>query len=60
MTYLRNSWYMAAWADEVQASGLARTLLDEPVFLYRDGGGVVRALFGGPVAARDRTSRVGL
>ena len=45
MTYLRNSWYMAAWADEVPASGLARTLLDQPVFLYRDEAGGPHALF---------------
>ena len=46
MTYLRNCWYMAAWSDELgEAGGLARTLLDEPVFLYRDGSGVPHALF---------------
>ena len=44
--YLRNCWYMAAWADEVPASGgLVRTLLDDPVFLYRDGQGDPHALF---------------
>ncbi|WP_242140953.1 aromatic ring-hydroxylating dioxygenase subunit alpha [Sphingomonas sp. TREG-RG-20F-R18-01] len=46
MNYLRNTWYMAAWADElVPGKGLARTLLDEPVFLYREQGGAVHALF---------------
>ena len=46
MTYLRNAWYMAGWADEVPTDGgLARTLLDEPVFLYRDRTGVPYALF---------------
>ena len=46
MTYLRNCWYMAAWADELPpAGGIARTLLDEPVFLYRDEAGAPHALF---------------
>lgn len=44
MTYLRNCWYMAAWADQVPAEGLARTLLDQPVFLFRDSEGRPRAL----------------
>lgn len=44
MTYLRNSWYMAAWSDEVGTGGLARTLLEQPVFLFRDGSGTVKAL----------------
>ncbi len=44
--YLRNAWYVAAWAEEVGADqGLARTLLDEPIFFYRDSSGAVRALF---------------
>lgn len=46
MTYLRNSWYMAAWSDEVAPGRpLVRTLLDEPVLLWRDEAGAVRALF---------------
>ncbi len=46
MSYLRNSWYIAAWADEVTAAKpLARTLLDEPVVLYRDAQGTAHALF---------------
>lgn len=45
MTYLHNAWTMAAWAEEL-APGvlLARTLLDEPLVLYRDAGGTPRAL----------------
>jgi phenylpropionate dioxygenase-like ring-hydroxylating dioxygenase large terminal subunit len=39
-TYLRNTWYAAAWADEVSAERpFARTLLDEPLVFYRDGAG---------------------
>lgn len=46
MPYLRNTWYMAGWADEVGTeSGLARRLLDEPLFLFRDPVGKVHALF---------------
>lgn len=46
MSYLRNCWYMAAWADELpESGGLARTLLEDPVFLYRDGSGMPHALF---------------
>ncbi len=45
MTYLLNTWYMAAWADEVGDTPLARTLLDLPVVLYRDAAGDAHALF---------------
>ena len=46
MTYLRNCWYMAAWADDLpESGGLARTLLEEPVFIFRDKDGQPRALF---------------
>ena len=46
MTYLRNAWYMAAWSDEVgPVAPLARTLLDEPIVLYRDADGTSHALF---------------
>lgn len=45
MSYLRNVWYVAAWSDEI-ATGtrIARTLLDEPVALFRDSGGKIQAL----------------
>lgn len=36
MKYLRNCWYVAAWADQLVADRvLARTLLDTPVALFR-------------------------
>jgi len=45
MTYLRNAWTIAAWASELQpGSLLARTLLDEPLVLYRDASGTPHAL----------------
>ena len=45
MSYLRNAWYLAAWADEVGDTPLARTFLDEPVVLFRDAEGRPTALF---------------
>src|SRR5439155_14150388 len=47
MTFLRNSWYVAAWDREVTRLPLARTFLDEPVVLYRTEDG-------SPVALEDR------
>ena len=46
--FLRNCWYVAAWADEVRRLALMRrVLLGEPVVLYRRGDGR-------PVALEDR------
>ncbi|HEY1362172.1 MAG TPA: aromatic ring-hydroxylating dioxygenase subunit alpha [Xanthobacteraceae bacterium] len=43
--YLRNAWYVAAWADDLaEGQLLARTLLKEPVVLYRKRDGAVVAL----------------
>lgn len=36
MAYLRNTWYVAAWCDEVKDKPLGRKLLGENVVLYRD------------------------
>lgn len=45
MSYLRNAWTVAAWARELEPGKLmARTLLDEPLVLYRDAAGAPRAL----------------
>jgi vanillate O-demethylase monooxygenase subunit len=45
MPYLRNAWTVAAWNHElVPGELLARTLLDEPLVLYRDASGAPRAL----------------
>jgi phenylpropionate dioxygenase-like ring-hydroxylating dioxygenase large terminal subunit len=44
-TYLRNAWYAAAWSDEVGDGGvLGRTIMKEPVVVYREGNGDVSAL----------------
>lgn len=46
--FIHNCWYVAAWDIEVPTDGmLARTLLNEPVLLYRDSQGR-------PVALEDR------
>ena len=43
--FIRNCWYVAAWDIEVPQDGLfQRTLLNEPVLLYRDTRGQVVAL----------------
>ena len=48
MTFLRNTWYVAAWANEVEPGAmLARRYLNEGVVLFRDADGV-------PVALQDR------
>ena len=44
MSFLRNSWYVAAWDREVTRSLLARTFLNEPVVLYRKADGAAVAL----------------
>jgi vanillate O-demethylase monooxygenase subunit len=42
--FIRNAWYVAAWADEIEAGPLARRICDEPVVLYRDANGQAAAL----------------
>ena len=44
-SYLRNAWYVAAWSDDL-ADGqlLNRTILKEPVVLFRKSDGNVAAL----------------
>ena len=45
MPYLRNTWYVAGWADELAPGAvLARRLLDEPVVMFRDAAGTAQAL----------------
>jgi phenylpropionate dioxygenase-like ring-hydroxylating dioxygenase large terminal subunit len=45
--FLRNSWYAAAWASEVQDNLLSRRIVGEPILLYRLSNGA-------PVALIDR------
>ena len=42
--FVKNTWYVAAWADEVTNRPFARTLLNEPVVLFRGITGKVAAL----------------
>jgi phenylpropionate dioxygenase-like ring-hydroxylating dioxygenase large terminal subunit len=45
MKWLLNCWYVAAWSDELASDGgLARTLLDTSVLMWRNGGAQVCAL----------------
>lgn len=36
MSFIRNAWYMAAWASEVVDAPFGRTICGEPIVLYRD------------------------
>jgi phenylpropionate dioxygenase-like ring-hydroxylating dioxygenase large terminal subunit len=41
-TYLRNAWYVAAWSDDlVDGQLLSRTIMQEPIVLYRKSDGNV-------------------
>ena len=42
--WIRNAWYVAAWADEITDKPMARRVCDEPVVLYRDATGKAAAL----------------
>jgi vanillate O-demethylase monooxygenase subunit len=45
MTFLRNTWYVAAWDHEIANDTLfQRTLLNESVLLFRDDAGKVQAI----------------
>jgi vanillate O-demethylase monooxygenase subunit len=44
MMFVRNAWYVAAWADEVGEQLLARRICNEPIVLFRDKSGKVAAL----------------
>jgi phenylpropionate dioxygenase-like ring-hydroxylating dioxygenase large terminal subunit len=42
--FIRNAWYIAAWAHEVTNRPFPRTICNEPVVLFRDADGRVAAL----------------
>jgi phenylpropionate dioxygenase-like ring-hydroxylating dioxygenase large terminal subunit len=43
--WIRNAWYVAAWSHEVANEGLlARTIMNDPLVLYRIGNGSVVAM----------------
>ncbi len=40
MTFIRNVWYVAAWTSEMEENKpLGRTIIDEPVVIWRDSSG---------------------
>ena len=41
---IKNAWYVAAWADEVRDTPLARRICDEAVVMFRDSAGTAAAL----------------
>jgi phenylpropionate dioxygenase-like ring-hydroxylating dioxygenase large terminal subunit len=46
MAFLRDIWYPAGWASELNDQLLGRTLLDQMVLLFRDANGTARAIGG--------------
>ena len=55
--FIRNAWYVAAWADEIGETPLARRICNEPVVLFRDQQNRVAALLTcAAIAARRCTS----
>ncbi|MEA2772783.1 MAG: hypothetical protein QOD93_5745, partial [Acetobacteraceae bacterium] len=42
--FIRDAWYVAAWADEIGERPLARRICNEPVVLFRDARGHAAAL----------------
>jgi phenylpropionate dioxygenase-like ring-hydroxylating dioxygenase large terminal subunit len=42
--FIRNAWYVAAWADEITRNPMARRICNEPVVFYRDATGNAAAL----------------
>jgi phenylpropionate dioxygenase-like ring-hydroxylating dioxygenase large terminal subunit len=42
--FIKNAWYVAAWADELRGAPLGRRICNEPVVLFRDAAGRASAL----------------
>jgi vanillate O-demethylase monooxygenase subunit len=42
--FVRNAWYVAAAREEISEKPLARTLLNDPVVIFRYGEGQIAAL----------------
>lgn len=43
-TFLRDCWYVAGWATEIAKQPLVRTICNEPILLFLDQNGTVKAL----------------
>ena len=44
LTFVKNAWTIAAWAEELDNGPLARTIMNQPIVLFRDTAGNVGAL----------------
>jgi phenylpropionate dioxygenase-like ring-hydroxylating dioxygenase large terminal subunit len=44
MSFIRNAWYAAGWSSELATSLIARTILNEPIVLFRTESGTAVAL----------------
>ena len=42
--FVRNAWYIAAWPEEIANGLAARTIMNEPIVLFRDADGKAAAL----------------
>jgi phenylpropionate dioxygenase-like ring-hydroxylating dioxygenase large terminal subunit len=42
--FVRNAWYIAAWPEELETGLIARTILNEPLIIFRDADGKAAAL----------------
>ena len=42
--FVRNAWYLAAWPEELAEGMVSRTIMNEPLVLFRDASGAVAAL----------------
>ncbi|MGP0094210.1 MAG: Rieske 2Fe-2S domain-containing protein [Xanthobacteraceae bacterium] len=42
--YLMNAWYVAGWSNEITNKPIARTILDEPIIMYRGANNRIAAL----------------
>jgi len=42
--FVKNAWYVAAWADELREAPLGRRICNEAIVLFRDTAGHASAL----------------
>ncbi len=42
--FVRNAWYLAAWPEELDGGLMSRTIMNEPLVLFRNATGAVGAL----------------
>ncbi len=39
--FVRNAWYVAAWSEEIDEAPLGRTIINEPIVVFRDADGAM-------------------